>query len=98
MKDNQGNKLCNDLDIANSFAKHFATNVCSKSARTMPKIRSNPAKVPPVTKTEVLTSIRALNGGKAPGDDLVMTDFIKNLSNAGTGLLNKQMLALQLAM
>ena len=98
MKDNQGNELCNDLDIANSFAKHFATNVCSKSARTMPKIRSNPAKVPPVTKTEVLTSIRALNGGKAPGDDLVMTDFIKNLSNAGTGLLNKQMLALQLAM
>ena len=98
MKDNKGNEICNDLNIANSFAKHFATNVCSKSARTMPKIRSNLAKVPPVTKTEVLTSIRALNGGKAPGDDLVMTDFIKNLSNAGIGLLNKQMLALQLAM
>ena len=64
----------------------------------MPKISSNPAKVPPVTKTVVLTSIRALNSGKAPGDDLVMTDFIKNLSNAGIGLLNKQMLALQLAM
>ena len=43
----------------------------------MPKISSNTAKVTPVTKTEVLTSIRALNGGKAPGDDLVMTDFIR---------------------
>ena len=42
----------------------------------MQKIRSNPAKVPLVMKTEVLTLIRALNGGKAPGDDLVMTDFI----------------------
>ena len=63
----------------------------------MPKIRSNPAKVPPVTKTVVLTSIRALNSGKAPGDDLVITDFIKNVYNAGTGLLNKQMLVLQLA-